>query len=262
MLGTRFGIACACLTCIAACDLDTSLAPRIDLDVVVQPSVHTFTTSDDTTIQLTEARMALQTVEFTTEGEMHARRGVLPTLHTLLVPTAQAHPGHAAGGEVVGELPGRYIVNWLDAGSTVGTATLLTADYAGANFTFCLAEAADGLESDDALLGHTFVLGGEASRDGVTVEFLATIDEDEDRAIIGLPLAFSATEDSTQRLALRFDPVDTIEADTVFDGVDILALDDDRDGFVEISAEENTEAWATMRRNLQVHDHYAVEVVE
>lgn len=262
MIGTRLMMVCACMACVTACDLDTSLAPRVDLDVVVQPSHDTFTTVDDTTIELTEARMALQTVEFTTEGEMHARAGLLPALHELVVPTAYAHPGHAAGGEVVGELPGRYVVDWLNAGSTVGTATMLAADYNGANFTFAVAATADGLEADDPLVGHTFVLGGEATRGDTTVEFMAYVDQDEDRAIVGLPLTFSASEGSTEQLALRFDAVDTIEAETVFDGIDLLALDDDGDGFVEISADQNAEAWATLRRNLQVHDHYAVEVLE
>lgn len=262
MFGTRFWIACAAMSCIAACDLDTSLAPRVDLDVVVQPTQDTFTTDDDTTIHLTEARMALATLEFTTEGELHARAGVLPALHELVVPTAYAHPGHSAGGEVAGELVGRYVVDFLDAGQTLGQATLLSADYSGANFTFAKAEAADGLETDDPILGHTFMLVGTAARDGVEVEFVAYVAQDDDREIIGLPLEFTATEDTTATLGLRFDPVDAIEGDSIFDGVDVVALDDDDDGFVELSEEQNSEAWATLRRNLQVHDHYAVEVIE
>ena len=261
MNGTRLWLACTALSCIAACDLDTALAPRADLDVVVQPTEDNFTTDDDTTIQLAEARMALETIEFTTEGEMHARAGVLPALHDLVVPTAFAHPGHAAGGEVVGELVGRYVVDFLDPGSVLGQATLLSADYSGANFGFSQAEAGDGLESDDPIIGHTFVLAGTATRGDVEVEFVAYVDQDEDRAIIGLPLDFEATEASTEQLGLRFDPVDAIEGDTIFDGIDFVSLDDDRDGFVELSADENTEAWATLRRNLQVHDHYAVEVI-
>lgn len=261
MYGTRFWIACTVLSCTAACDLDTSLAPRVDLDVVVQATEDSFST-DDTQIELTEVRMALETVEFTTEGEMHARAGLLPTLHNLVVPTAFAHPGHSAGGEVVGELVGRHVVDYLDAGSTVGTATLLGADYSGANFTFTTAEASDGLDVDDPLIGHTFLLAGTATRDGVEVEFVAYVDQDDDRSIIGLPLSFTATESSTEQLALRFDAVDPVEGDTIFADVDIVSLDEDADGFVEISAEENPEAWANLRRNLQVHDHYAVEVVE
>jgi hypothetical protein len=55
--------------------------------------------------------------------------------------------------------------------------------------------------------------------------------------------------------------VDPIEGDSIFDGIDIVALDTDDDGFVELSDDLHPEAWATLRRNLQVHDHYAVEVV-
>lgn len=262
MNGTRFWIACSALACIAACDLDTSLAPRVELDVVVQATQDSFTTDDDTSIELTEARMALETVEFTTEGEMHARSGVLPALHDLVVPTALAHPGHSAGGEVVGELVGRRVVDFLDPGAVLGPATMLATDYSGANFTFAVAEAGDGLDMEDPIIGHTFILAGTARQGDVEVEFVAYVDQDEDRAIIGLPLNFSATESSTEQLGLRFDPVDTIEGETIFDGIDFVSLDDDRDGFVELSVDENTEAWATLRRNLQAHDHYAVEVIE
>ena len=258
MYGTRFWIACTILTCTAACDLDTSLAPRVELDVVVLATEDSFSAAD-TQIELTEARMALETIEFTTEGEMHARAGLLPALHDLVVPTAFAHPGHSGGGEVVGELVGRHVVDYLDPGSTVGIATLLEVDYSGANFTFAIAEASDGLAEDDPLIGHTFLLAGTATRGGVEVEFVAYVDQDEDRSIIGLPLRFTATQSSTEQLALLFDPA---EGDTIFAEVDIVSLDEDADGFVEISAEQHPEAWANLRRNLQVHDHYAVEVLE
>lgn len=261
MNGTRLWLACTAVSCIAACDLSTSLAPRVDLDVVVLPAQDNFTNDNDTTIQLAEARMALETIEFTTEGEMHARAGAAPALYDLIVPTAFAHPGHSAGGEVVGELAGRYVVDFLDSGAVLGLATLLSADYTGANFGFSVAEAGDGLEADDPIIGHTFVLAGTATRDGIEVEFVAYVDQDEDRSIIGLPLDFEATESSTEQLGLRFDPVDVIEGDTVFDGIDIVSLDDDHDGFVELSSSENSDAWANLRRNLQVHDHYAVEVL-
>ena len=257
MNGTRLAIAGVVLCSTAACDLDSSLAPRVDLDVVVQPTQDDFSTDDDTHVHLTEARMALDTVEFTTEGEMHARA----SLYDLLVPTAYAHPGHSGGGEVVGELAGRYVVDFLQSDAVLGQATLLDAHYSGANFAFALAEASDGLAADDPLIGHTFVLGGSASRDGVTVEFVAYVDQDEGRSIIGLPLDFRPDEESGARLGLRFDPVDVVEGDTVFDAVDLVGLDADGDGFVTLSADENAEAWATLRRNLQAHDHYAVEVV-
>ena len=262
MNGTRLWLACTALVCTTACDLDTSLAPRVDLDVVVQPTQDTFTTDDDTTIQLAEARMALETIEFTTEGEMHARAGLLPALHDLVIPTAFAHPGHSAGGEVVGELVGRYVVDFLDPGAVLGQATLLSAEYSGANFGFSRAEARDGLDADDPIIGHTFMLAGTATRGDVQVDFVAYVDQDDDRSIIGLPLDFTASEGSTESLALCFEPVDRIEGDSIFDGIDVIALDEDGDGFVEIADDANVEAWAMLRRNLQLHDHYAVEVIQ
>jgi hypothetical protein len=246
---------------MSACDLDTSLAPRVELDVVVQPSQDTFQTNDDTTIELTEARIAIDTIEFTTEGEMHARAGILPALHDLVVPTAYAHPGHSAGGEVIGELAGRFVLDCLATEQTLGLATMLTSEYTGANFTFAVADASDGLDAADPLIGHTFVLAGTATRGDVEVEFVAYVDQDEDREIIGLPLSFSPNEDSTERLGIQFDPVDPVEGDTIFDGIDFVGLDEDEDGFVELSADDHPEAWALLRRALQEHDHYAVEVL-
>ena len=261
MYGTRFWIACTAVTCIAACYLDTTQAPRVDLDVVVQQSQPRFDTSDNITIELTEARIAIDTIEFTTSGEMHAGVWILPALHELVVPTAFAHPGHSAGGEVIGELAGRFVLYCLSPDETLGLATMLASTYEGANFTFAVASPADGLEVDDPLIGHTFVLAGTATRDDVQVEFVAYVDQDEDRQIIGLPLTFTATEDSTERLGIQFDPVDPVEGDTIFDDIDLLALDEDGDSFVELSAENHPEAWAQLRRALQEHDHYAIEVL-
>lgn len=258
MSATRTLFAVACLLSTTACDLNTALAPRVDLDVRVHPEpIDTFDTSEDITIELTELRTAVQAVEFTTEGELHAR-----VLHDLLVPTAFAHPGHEAGGEVVGELAGRYVIDWLDADTVLGPATLLTTDFSGANFGFTRAQASDGLQADDPIIGHTFLIAGTARRGDDAVEFVAYVDQDDDRSIIGLPLDFTASEASTESLALCFEPVDRIEGDSIFDGIDVIALDEDGDGFVEIADDANVEAWAMLRRNLQLHDHYAVEVIQ
>lgn len=258
MFGTRSLASCALLLSVTACDFDTSSAPRVELDVVAQPrSIAPFVTANGTTIELHEVRTAIETVEFTTDGEMHA--SLLDAVYNLAIPTAYAHPGHDAGGEVVGELQGRYVVDWLDTASVLGVATLLEADYSGANFSFARAVASDGLDVDDPIIGHTFAFAGTATRDGRTVDFEAFIDQDDGRGIVGLPLSFEPSSSVDETLALVFAPVDPIEGETIFDGIDLFALDDDGDG--NVTLDEQSEAWATLRRNLQVHDHYAVEVM-
>ncbi len=252
----------ALLAC-TACDFDSSLAPRTELGVVVDAQdILDHDTDLGYRVELTRARAAVETLEFTTDGEMHARASVpaLETLYDWVIPTAYAHPGHAAGGEVVGELPGRFVFDWSDDGALLGVATMLEATYSGANFAFAIAESGDGLSSDDPIIGHTFDLAGVASRDGRSVTFEVLLDQDEGRAVIGLPLDLEVTSNTDVTIGLSFYVTDPVESKTIFDGVDFFELDDNRDGHVELTPD--SEAWSRVRRNLQVHDHYGVEVFE
>lgn len=246
---------------LAGCDFDSNLAPRVELDVIVDASgVVDHETDLGYEVQLTRCRVAVDSVELTTEGQMHASLShrALEGLHDLLVPTAYAHPGHAAGGEVVGELPGRFVFDWRNDGAVLGTATMLVAEYSGANFGLTRAQATDGLEPDDPIIGHTFDIAGQATLDGITVTFEVQLDQDEDRQIIGIPLDLSVDEDSDESIGLSLAVVDPIESDTIFDGVDFHALDDDGDGHVVLTSE--SEAYNRLRRNLQAHDHYLTQV--
>src|SRR5690606_38716624 len=133
------------------------------------------------TIELTRLRIAVSSIEFTTEGETHqdvarAVPGVPPP----------PHPGHSAGGEVTGELPGDYGLEWNgQANPPLGMGTLIVGEYHGANLTFRAAGDADGLAPDDRLLGHTFHLEGTVSRDGTTKPLVAVLDVEPDSILIG-----------------------------------------------------------------------------
>ncbi len=260
-VGRKALVATLALTGLGGCDFDTKLAPRVELDIVVDASGIVEHDNDlGYHIELTRCRVALADIELTTDGEMHASLGqrALDGIHDFFVPSAYAHPGHAAGGEIVGELPGRFVFDWREDGRVLGLATMLVANYSGANFGLSRAEATDGLDPDDPIIGHTFDIAGTATLDGVTVTFEVVLDQDEGRQIIGVPLDLTVDEDTEEAIGLSLAIVDPVESDTVFDGVDFHALDDDADGHVVLVPE--TEAYNRVRRQLQAHDHYLTQV--
>lgn len=247
----------ALLSLATACDFDSQIAPRVELDVIVDSAgMVTFENAEGYTIELTKMRVAFENVEFTSGGEMHM--AFLQPLHDLVVPTAYAHPGHYAGGEVVGEMNGRFVVDWLADDTSLGTATLLGADYRGANFVFTRATLDDGLEPGDPLVGHTFEIAGRATKDGETWTFSAVVDEDDGRRVVGLPFDIDIDEGSDEVLGLQMLPVDPYEGDTAFDDLDFAALDEDGDFVVELPVD--TADYNILKKHLQVHDHYAVTI--
>lgn len=256
------------VTSALACDSEQ--APRVTLPVVVDSNgIAPFDNDLGYRIEITKLRVAFDTVEFTTGGEMHASllRRIGDGLHELVVPTAYAHPGHAGGGEVTGEMTGRFVVDWLDDGAPLGDAVLLGGMYSGANFVFTRATADDGLEADDPIIGHTIEIEGIATRDGVSFTFHGFIDEEEDKRVIGLPISEDITTEETEfrvdagtdvTLGLQVLMVDPFEADTAFDGVDFAAADPDGDGDVELVVGETPNN--LLLRQLQVHDQYRVSI--
>ncbi|MEM7151980.1 MAG: hypothetical protein AAF799_04015 [Myxococcota bacterium] len=254
-------IGSATFALLAGCAFDSELADRAAAQVVID-STSVLTSHNDMgyRIALTRCRVAIDTLEFTTDGEMHASR--FGPAWDLLVPSAFAHPGHAAGGEVVGELPGRHIFDWRDGGAWLGEATLLKATYNGANFSFTRAEVHDGLAPDDPLIGHTFEIMGVATVDDERWEFSALIDQDAGRRVVGLPmeLDLDPSEDPELELGLQLMVEDFSEGTTLFDGIDFAMLDQDGDHVVVI--EPGTEAHDRLARSTQGHGHYGVLVHE
>lgn len=239
----------------AACGLDSEVAPRVELDVVVDSKgMVEFETDEGYSITFTRMRVAFEDVEFTTSGEMHA--ALWQPLVDLVIPTAYAHPGHYAGGEVIGEMNGRFVVDWLAQGQSLGTATMLESQYDGANFVFTRASAADGLAPDDPLIGHTFDFAGEARKDGQVWTFSGLLDQDDGRRVVGLPFMFEVDANTDAVIGLQMLPVDPYEKDTAFDQLDFAALDDDGDGDVRFM--DGQDAYFELRKRLQVHDIYFV----
>jgi hypothetical protein len=199
-------------------------------------------------VQIERMRVAVASIQFTIEGEAHA---ATPPPGTVL------HPGHSAGGEVTGELPGDFILTWTGQPQPkLGDGTLIVGDYRGANFAFRGADARDDLPAGDPLLGHTFHITGTIAKAGTTRPFDAVFDVEPGAQVIGAVFDDTVTEASTETLALAFYPTDPSEADTAFDGVDFFTLPATASGTIEIRP--GGDAHNIIRRSIQTHDHYGV----
>jgi hypothetical protein len=204
------------------------------------------------TVQIDTFEAAIADLEFTTDGEQH---GSGSSLASLFISPAYAHPGHHAGGQVIGEMPGHFVVDWANGHAQLDSASLLPGTYTGANFRFATATASD-VSSDNALVGHSVHIAGVARLDNAEIAFDALIDQDTDRRVIGAPFEVQVMEGTEATLALRAHPLDPAEEDTLFDGIDFGTLDTDADGHVTLEAD--TAAYNRLKRALQVHDHYSV----
>lgn len=201
-------------------------------------------------VTVTDMRIAISTVQFTIEGEMHTD-GSVNAAGLIALP----HPGHSAGGEVTGELPGDFILRWNGQPQPqLGVGTLIVGDYHGANFAFRAATATD-VATDDPLLGHAFHLVGTVAKDGTTKPFTALLDVEADTAVIGAVFEDTITEQSTETLAIEFLATDPFEGDTAFDGIDFFTLPETA-GTIEILPGSTTHN--ILRRAIQTHDQYAV----
>lgn len=255
----------AVLTSLGCSDADEP--SRVELAVVEDRSgIQTATTNLGYEVALVEARLALADLLFATAGESHTA-SLWERAVNLVVPTAHAHPGHFQGGDVTGELRGRFVVGWLDGeDATLGMATLLCGPYRSADFTFGRAQVEDGVAPGDPLVGHTAVLRGTATRAGVMTSFVAVIDSPEDRQLVGAPFELEVTERSTERLGLRLLMHDPLSEGTLFDDVDFDTIapgDDGQVRLVEASADAATaNAYFALRRTFQTHDHFDVRPID
>lgn len=263
--GRAWGLALCCCAPIACGHPEE--APRIRLPVVADPSATVAVTNDlGYAVELTEARAIVENFTFTIAGEVHAS-SPWRSFADFLLPTAHAHPGHFHGGEVTGELRGRFVLQWLpESGAVLGEATLLPGIYRSANFTFAPAGIEDGLGPDDPLLGHTALLRGTAVREGVRIEFVAILDSPEWQELVGALFSFEVRAGRRERLGVRLATRDPLEGDSLFDGIDFVVLDMDGDGSLVIAEAAGEpaviEAYHRLRRTFQTHDHFDIQLRE
>lgn len=244
-------------------------APRVELPVRVDCGRVTGAGAAVTTdlgyeVTVTDARLALGGLVFTIAGEVHTA-SLMQRLSDALVPRARAHPGHYQGGEVTGELLGDFALRCAqDQDRELGLATLIVGTYTAANFDFERGSAALGLDAGDALVGHTLWLSGTATRDDTSIAFTVVIDSPLDRQLVGAPFEVSVPADATGALLFRFELLDDIEGDTLFDGLDFALLDPGMSGEVLIAPDVAAveDAYDALRRTFQTHDHFRVDYQE
>lgn len=214
-------------------------------------------------VQVDTYRLAFRDMQFTIHGEAHTAslpmpRRILNAVENALLPSAYAHPGHLAGGEVTGELLGGHIFEYPANGkASLGQATLITGQYEGANFTFRRATASDGLSANDPLLGHTVYMEGSAQKAGKTVRFTAQVDVDDNTTMVGAPFEVLVEQSSQTTLLFQVLTADPFTSKTLFAGIDWNALDADGDGQVTIAPGQD--AHNVLRRSVQVHDFFYVK---
>ena len=224
-------------------------AATVELPVTTTSSTLTAITDLGYTIELARVRIAVSQIEFTIEGEMHEDVSAR-------VSGIKPHPGHSAGGEVTGELPGDFILEWNGSPRPdLGIATLIVGDYQGANFAFRAATATDGLDAADPFLGHALHIVGTVSKDGTTRDLDIAIDVEADTAVVGAVFEDVIAAATQQRLDIGFFPTDPFETDTAFDGVDFFTLPI-TGNLVEIRP--GSAAHNIIRRPITTHDHYGV----
>lgn len=244
------------LLCTAAWGCASEEAVRVTVPVEVDGGGLGPTQTDlGYTVRITRLRLAFRDLQFTIKGEMHASLG--RRLGDLLVPSAHAHPGHYAGGEITGELPGAFLLD-LPARdrAPLGSATMIAGSYQGMNLRFRAAGAADGLPAGDPLLGHTAHVEGVAEKGGRSVPFEAVLDVDEGAQVVGAPCDVHVGE-GRAALALRVLTTDPFKGQSLFSGVDFEALLPGEGGAVKMGPgqpEHNV-----MRRALQQHDFYFIQ---
>ncbi len=71
--------------------------------------------------------------------------------------------------------------------------------------------------------------------------------------MVGAPFELVITDATRSTLGIQLLPTDPVESNSLFDGLDFAALDEDRDGVVEIVPGD--EAHNILRRTLQSHAH-------
>jgi hypothetical protein len=232
--------------------------------VVDEGGIETTTNDLGFEITLTEARLTVRDLQFTTAGELHTA-GLPQRLWSLLVPRALAHPGHYEGGEVIGEAPGHFLVDWFgEDRQELGRATLIVGSYTSVNFTFDRATD-DDVETDDALFGHTARFVGVASKDGDDIAFEIVVDSPEDRLLVGAPFEAEITEESEVVIGFELLPHDALGEDNLFDGVDFALLDADGNSEVALgpdaSDEAAVDAYNVFHRAFQTHNHYGFRAI-
>lgn len=181
-------------------------------------------------VELVEARVVAQAIHFLVPERMSSR------MKRILFPRAWAHPGHHHGGEIAGELVGPLLIDWIPGGRELGHATLLPGSYAGAAYSFT---PGAGKVQEEPLFSHVAFLQGVAKKEERSQAFVVRIRTPPRPEVDGIPFQAGIVEGERPRLELRL--VLRHDGESLFDGVDFLALGGGNDMLL-LSSEAESEA--------------------
>jgi hypothetical protein len=119
-----------------------------------------------------------------------------------------------------------------------------------------LRTAGAGDAAPAALIGHTALLSGTATRGAQIETFMAVLDVAAGTQMVGGPFDLAVDERTDAILHLTLFTLDPAEGDTLFDGLDFALLDGDTDGQVDILP--GSEAHNILMKTLIRHDHWGV----
>ena len=253
--------------CLLTCVVATTCSPSADEAVAVNYSVFCDGTNSmknpndqGWSVKIDKFEMAVKDLEFTVEGEIHA--SLLQKISDFIIPSAYAHPGHQAGGEITGEMTGTFILD-IASGSlkALGEATLIEGAYHGFNLYFATASTSNGLNANNPLVGHSIYIEGVAVKENKTINFTAALNEDDGTHMVGGIFNHQVKEGDIANLNLRI--MDWVELegmnapDSIFDGIDFGALDEDNDG--KVSIEPGQAVHNIMKKEIAIHDYYYVD---
>ncbi len=199
LLGILLSLLALLLLALFSIGCSAGQQPTATVSVDVAPLLEGAVESDvGYAVTLTGARLSVADILLKDGEDEHTVAGLLRSLGELVIPSAHAHPGHGAGGVVIGELLGRRIVDFGGGRVTLGEAEAVLADLDSVDFLLSAATA-DDVGDDDPLLGHAAVLTGSATDGERTVVFEARIGVDDDTAVQGAPLSRATAARSPSR---------------------------------------------------------------
>ena len=256
-------VAIVYLVVTSACN-EPKEAPKVQLPVYTEADRWSpFMTDLDYAIEIERVQLVAKDLNFTTSGQLHSST-LWQKVTSSILPIVHAHPGHSQGGEVIGELMGEFLFEWSPGDRKfLGIATLIAGPYSAADFTFGYGSM-DSSPSNDQLMDHSIFLSGTATKNEQVLSFLITIDAPNDRKLIGIPFDAMIKSNLNGELMIRFHGTDPSEANSIFDQIDFVMLDQDYDDVVVIDPDivAVEDAYNIIRRSLLTHDHYSVEYTE
>ncbi len=197
-------------------------------------------------VAIDSASLAVQRIELTVGGAQHA--SLLERIHAVLMPTAWAHPGHAADGEVAGELVGPLVLTWPSE-TLVGNADGLPGEYQGVNLVFGNLEA----DTEGLAAGTMGRIAGEATQGAVSIPFEVVLSAVAESAVSGIAASFELPGTASINIAMSL--TSDASTATMFDAIDFATLPVE-DGVARI--EPGTPEHNRIMRALNNHTYWRV----